>query len=321
MNVGGAALAIVRGHGRIVVLAAIYAAFSVIAPSFFGIANLVDIFHVIAPTMIVASGMALLAISGKLDISVGSIAYAASAIFAVRVRHSQVPWVMEALLALGMGAFLGAINGAIVVLLRVSPLIATLGTMIIFRGAGLALTDGGLVELPDPIKALGNEQAGSMFADTIIAACVVLAVHFVHHQTNFGRQLTAIGNSDAVARRIGIAVDRQAFLGFLISGTLAALAGVLYTLQVGVNTAKIGEGLEFTALAVIVVGGISLFGGRGNILVGVTLGSLMFQIIRSGLQHVGANPYSYRLVEGSVIFIAMFADALTADKRYELHRT
>ena len=86
----------------------------------------------------------------------------------------------------------------------------------------------------------------------------------------------------------------------------------MYTMQVAVNTSKIGEGMEFTAVAAVVVGGISLFGGRGNILTAVILGSLTFQMIRSGLQHIGANPYSYRLVEGVVIFVAMYADALKA---------
>ena len=84
-------------------------------------------------------------------------------------------------------------------------------------------------------------------------------------------------------------------------------------MQVAVNTSKIGEGMEFTAIAVVVVGGISLFGGRGNILIAVILGSLTFQIIRSGLQHLGADPYSYRLVEGVVIFVAMYVDALKSD--------
>jgi ribose/xylose/arabinose/galactoside ABC-type transport system permease subunit len=79
-----------------------------------------------------------------------------------------------------------------------------------------------------------------------------------------------------------------------------------------VSTAKIGEGMEFTAVAAVVVGGISLFGGRGNILASVILGSLTFQMIPSGPQHVGANPYSYRLVEGVVIFVVMYADALKA---------
>ena len=113
-----------------------------------------------------------------------------------------------------------------------------------------------------------------------------------------------------MARRIGIPVDRRTVATLLLSGTFAAIGGVIYTLQVGVNTAKIGDGMEFTAVAAVVVGGVSLFGGRGNILTSVILGSMIFQIIRSGLQQVGANPYSYRLVEGVVIFIAMYADAL-----------
>jgi ribose/xylose/arabinose/galactoside ABC-type transport system permease subunit len=132
----------------------------------------------------------------------------------------------------------------------------------------------------------------------------------VHRRTTFGRQLTAMGNDEDVARRIGIPVQRRTFAVLALSGLLAAAAGVMYTMQVAVNTAKIGEGMEFTAVAAVVVGGISLFGGRGNVLTSVILGSLTFQLIRSGLQHIGANPYSYRLVEGVVIFVAMYADAL-----------
>ena len=113
-----------------------------------------------------------------------------------------------------------------------------------------------------------------------------------------------------MAQRIGIPVGRRIFATLLISGTLAAIAGVIYTLQVGVNTAKIRDGMEFTAVATVVVGGMSLFGGRGNSLASVILGSMIFEVISSGLQQAGANPYLYRLVEGVVIFIAMYADAL-----------
>ena len=184
--------------------------------------------------------------------------------------------------------------------------------MIAFRGFGLALTDGGLIEMPDAIKPLGNSMLGPIFLDTAIALVVLVAMHLVHRRTTFGRQLTAMGNDEDVARRIGIPVERRTFAALLLSGLLAAIAGVMYTMQVAVSTAKIGEGMEFTAVAAVVVGGISLFGGRGNILTSVILGSLTFQMIRSGLQHIGANPYSYRLVEGVVIFVAMYADALKA---------
>src|SRR4029079_10023532 len=143
---------------------------------------------------------------------------------------------------------------------------------------------------------------------------IVLAVHLLQRWTNMGRQLTAIGNDEEVARRIGIPVDRRVFFSFVLSGLLAATAGVIYTMQVAVNTSKIGEGMEFTAVAVVVVGGISLFGGRGILLTAVILGALTFQMISSGLQHTGANPYSYRLVEGVVIFVAMYVDALKTER-------
>jgi ribose/xylose/arabinose/galactoside ABC-type transport system permease subunit len=303
-------LDIARSYGFVIVLAIVYVGFSVAAPSFFGASNLVDILHVVAPLMVVASGMALVVMSGRLDISVGSIAYVASAVFALLMRDGSVPFVIGLAAAIGTGLVLGAINAAIVVALRVNSLIATLGTMIAFRGFGLSLTDGGLIEMPDAIKPLGNTMLGPIFLDTLLALVVVAVIHGVHRRTSFGRQLTAIGNGEDIARRIGIPVERRIFAVLLLSGLLAAVAGVLYTMQVAVNTAKIGEGMEFTAVAAVVVGGISLFGGRGNILTAVILGSLTFQMIRSGLQHIGANPYSYRLVEGVVIFIAMYADAL-----------
>jgi len=305
-------LDIARGFGFVIVLLTVYAGFSLAAPSFFGLANFIDILHVVAPLIVVASGMAFVVISGKLDISVGSIAYVASAIFALLMRDGEVSLGIGLAAAAGAGLALGAINGLIVVGLRVNTLIATLGTMIAFRGFGLSLTDGGLIEMPNAIKPLGNTMLGPVFLDTVIALMVLLLMHFVHRRTPFGRQLTAMGNDEDVARRIGIPVQHRTFAVLVLSGFLAAVAGVMYTLQVAVSTAKIGEGMEFTAVAAVVVGGISLFGGRGNILTSVILGSLTFQMIRSGLQHIGANPYSYRLVEGVVIFVAMYADALKA---------
>lgn len=301
---------LVRGFGVVLVLAVTYAFFSLATTSFFGVQNLLDILHVVSPLVIVAGGMALVVISGKLDISVGSTAYVASAVFALLLHAAILPFAAAVAVAIGVGILLGLINGAIVVGLRINSLIATLGTMIAFRGFGLSLTNGGLIELPDAIKSFGNTTLGPIYVDTVIAAAILLVIHTLHRGTSFGRQLTAIGNSEDVARRIGIAVGRRTFASLVISGMLAAAAGVMYTMQVAVNTAKIGEGMEFTAVAAVVVGGISLFGGRGNILSSVILGSLIFQIIRSGLQQIGANPYSYRLVEGVVIFVAMYADAL-----------
>ena len=173
---------------------------------------------------------------------VGSIAYVASALFALIMRNASLPFPAAVMISITAGLALGCINAAIVVSLRVNSLIATLGTMIAFRGLGLFLTDGGLVVLPEPIKALGNVAIGPLYVDTIIALIILLAVQFLDRRTTFGRQLTAIGNNEDVGRRIGIPVDRRTFATLLISGAFAAIAGVIYTLQVGVNTAKIGDG-------------------------------------------------------------------------------
>jgi ribose/xylose/arabinose/galactoside ABC-type transport system permease subunit len=299
-----------RRHGFVIVILIVYISISVAAPSFFGTGNLINMFHVMAPLMVVASGMALIVMSGKLDISVGSTAYVASAIFALLMRENTIPVALGWTIALAAGLAAGTINALIIVYLRVNALIATLGTMIAFRGFGLLLTDGGLIEMPEAVKPLGNVMLGPIYADTVLALIIVAAMH----STSFGRQITAIGNNEDVARRIGIPVDRRVFASFITSGLLGAAGGIMYTMQVAVSTSKIGEGMEFIAIAVVVVGGISLFGGRGNILTAVVLGALLFQMIRSGLQHLGANPYSYRLVEGVVIFLAMYVDALKAER-------
>ena len=181
------ALTTLRNSGALIVLVVTYAVFSVAAPSFFGLRNLLDIIHVISPMIIVATGMALVVMSGKLDISVGSIAYVASAVFALIMRNGglSVPVAVAASTAAGIA--LGCVNAAIVVGLRVNSLIATLGTMIAFRGLGLFMTDGGLIVLPESVKSLGNVAIGPLYVDTIIAFWYSFSLsELLHRRTTFG---------------------------------------------------------------------------------------------------------------------------------------
>jgi ribose/xylose/arabinose/galactoside ABC-type transport system permease subunit len=120
----------------------------------------------------------------------------------------------------------------------------------------------------------------------------------------------AMGNDITVARRLGLPVDPTGFISFVLSGVLASLGGILTTIQNGAVSPFLGSGWEFTALAAIVVGGISLLGGRGTVFFSVLPGVFIFEMIRNGLTNLGADPYSYRLVGGVVIFAAMYADAL-----------
>ncbi len=315
MSVAGRIGGLLLQHGFVAVLVVVFIVFAVFTDTFFTFGNIVDMLHAMSPLMVISAGLALVVMAGKLDISVGSVAYVAASCGTLLMLRLGWPPVPALLAALSVGAALGAINGLIVVVLRVNPLITTLGTMIAYRGVGLQLTNAEVARLPEGVRVLGNWSVGPVFGDTLIALAIVIAVHLLHRRTVFGRQLTAIGNGEDVARRIGMPVDWLVFAAFVFSGVLAAVGGVLDTLQIGAISAYLGKGLEFNAVAVIVVGGISLFGGRGAILSGVVLGALVFEMIRNGLNHVGANPYAYRLVSGAVIFAAMYADALKSGVR------
>lgn len=288
--------------------------FSLSAPGFLGPENLFGMLHAMAPIAIISTGMALIVMMGKLDISLGSIALVSMGISAIMLQSGYGVFVAVTVTLL-VGATLGAINGFVVCVLKVNPLIATLGTMIAFRGLGNQITDAQVILLPDSLRALGNFSFGYMFFDSVICILLLLIIHFLHRRTRFGKIITAIGNDETTSRRIGLPVNQTIFLSFIIAGTLASIGGFFASAQVGAVTSFLGKGMEFTAVAVVVVGGISLFGGRGSILWGVVLGSLTFEVIRSGLNHIGANPYFYQLIGGIVIFIAMYAAAIKSGRQ------
>ena len=288
--------------------------FSLSAPGFLGPENLFGMLHAMAPIAIISTGMALIVMMGKLDISLGSIALVSMGISAIMLQSGYGVFVAITVTLL-VGATLGAINGFVVCVLKVNPLIATLGTMITFRGLGNQITDAQVILLPDSLRALGNFSFGYMFFDSVICILLLLIIHFIHRRTRFGKIITAIGNDEITSKRIGLPVNQTIFLSFIIAGTLASIGGFFASAQVGAVTSFLGKGMEFTAVAVVVVGGISLFGGRGSILWGVVLGSLTFEVIRSGLNHIGANPYFYQLIGGIVIFIAMYAAAIKSGRQ------
>lgn len=297
-------------RGFLVVFVIVFLFFSVVTRHFFELDNLLNILSAMAPLAISAAGLALVVMSGRLDISIGSIAFLSCAIGALLMRANGLSPVLAAIIVVGCGALLGVINAFIVVVLRVNSLIATLSTMIAYRGIALQLTDALLVQLPPEVRFIGNARIGPIPVDILLMFLVVIPVHLLQSQTVFGRRIMAMGNDISVARRLGLPVDLAGFNTFVLSGVLASLGGILTTIQNGAVSPFLGSGWEFTALAAIVVGGISLLGGRGTIFFSVLPGAFIFEMIRNGLTNLSANPYSYRLVSGVVIFAAMYADAL-----------
>ena len=210
-------------RGFFVVFAIIFVFFALATQHFFQAENILNIFSAMDPLAITASGLALVVMSGRLDISVGSTAFLSCAIGALLMNHSDLNPALAAIIVVCCGALLGAVNGFIVVVLGVNSLIATLSTMIAYRGMALAFTDALLVQLPPPIRFLGNARLGPIPLDIFVMLVVLVLVHLLQTRTAFGRQIMAMGNDIAVARKVGLPVDRIGFFSFVLAGALASV--------------------------------------------------------------------------------------------------
>lgn len=297
-------------HGFNIVLVALFAFFTLTAPRFLNATNIISLLHAAAPMMVIAAGLAVVVMTGKLDISVGSVAFLTTSIGTLLIVRNGVDPLLTVAIMLVVGVLIGMLNGFIITVLRVNPLITTMGTMIGLRGVGLELTKSTNIALPAEIRRLSNAMIGPVFADILIALGIMLLIHFLITRTQFGRQIFAIGNDTDTAARLGVRVNRVTFLTFVLSSVLATIGGILVVVQVGAASGNIGDGYEFSAMSVIVIGGISLFGGEGSILPGALRGVLILEIIRNGLNHLGADPYAYKFINGAIIFIAMYANSL-----------
>jgi ribose/xylose/arabinose/galactoside ABC-type transport system permease subunit len=296
-------------YGFYLVMALVVVYFAANSRNFLAIDNLFRLANTAAPSIIIASGLALVVMTGKLDISVGSIAFVSCTVGLLLILRHSVPIPLGLLIILLTGALLGALNGFIVVVLKVNPLITTIGMMIALRGVAFQLTEMRAFSIPEPLRVATNARFGPITLDIMVAVLSILAIWYLHTRTPFGRQVTALGNGEEVAARLGVRVGRITFLTFVISGLMAALGGMFLMFQVDSINSQLGEGYEFTAIAIIVIGGISLFGGQGSIL-GLIPGALTLTIIQAGLNFIGASPFAYPFVRGGIIFIAMFADSL-----------
>ncbi|MCF7942918.1 MAG: ABC transporter permease [Spirochaetia bacterium] len=302
-------------YGFYVILFGVILFFTFSAEYFLTFANINSLVHAAAPMLIIAAGMAFVVFTGKLDISLGSIAYLSTCIGAVLMKNLGFPPAAAFIIVLLSGIVLGGINGFIIVILKVNPLITTLGTLTAFRGLGLILTQSFEIRMPEAVRAFGTSRILGVFSDVWLALLLLILLHFIHQKAVFGKQVTALGNGEEVCLRLGIRVDRTIFLTFMLAGFLASIGGIVSMAQIGQSTTFLGKGMEFTAVAAIVLGGISLFGGEGKIIPGVLIGVLTLELIRNGLNHLGANPYLYEFVNGGIIFTAMSADALKARLR------
>lgn len=289
-------------HASLLLLALAVLVFGLMEPRFWSWQSLTNLLTQSSSAIVAATGMTFVLLTAGVDLSLGAVMFLCAAV-AGKLALSGQPMVLCAAAMLGCGALCGAVNAAAVVWLRVMPFIVTLASLYLDRGLALNITETRAMNLPEVFLTLGRPAAAIS-----LAAVVVLLSELTLRHTVYGRHLYAVGAGRRIAEYAGLPARRLTFSVYVVCGLCAALAALLTLGQLGAVSPKFGENREFTAIAAAVLGGTSLFGGRGGVFPGAVFGALLMQCIESGLVMVNANPYLYPMIMAAVIFAAVLLD-------------
>ncbi len=286
-----------------VVLLAVFAGMS---GRFLSAENFVNILIQAAHTGIIAIGMTFVLLVGGIDLSVGANMYVCAAVLGLFLSHVPL-WASFPLVML-LGLLFGIVNAVFITRLRVAAFITTLATLFIGRGLALYMTGNKLIPLGNSVLVLGRSSylgvPSAIWAFAIVLACAFVTLS----ETPFGRQIYAVGADAEAAAKGGINVRRILFSAYCICGVCAAIGGLVSASQVAVASSTFGYQEEFPVIAAAVLGGTSLFGGRGGVL-GTVFGAVLIQTVENGLVMTNADPYIYPLVISAIIFVAVFVDS------------
>ncbi|MDB5439028.1 MAG: Sugar transporter permease [Caulobacteraceae bacterium] len=302
--------------GPFIGLIALCVFFSIRAPHFASLQNVIIIFDQVTVYGILAIGMTLVIIAGGIDLSVGSVLAFSAMTTGWLFSIIGMPFVPALLCGVAAGALAGLVSGLLVTQARVPAFIATLATMTIARGLANKYTNGNVVTgWPDGFNTLNiHRYFGVVTATTAFFLLLALIAGAVLRYRPVGRNLYAIGGNAEVARLAGVPVKAYLIGVYAVSGALAAVAGMANAARLQTSQPYDGLGYELTAIAAVVIGGASLSGGVGGI-GGTMVGVLIIGVLNSGLSQIGAQTYDKDIIIGLMIAAAVAFDTLIRRRR------
>ncbi|MEW6302653.1 MAG: ABC transporter permease [Verrucomicrobiota bacterium] len=289
-------------------LALVLLAMALFAPSFYQPQPLLSLLAREAPTLVVACGMALVIISRQIDISVGS-QFAVCSVCAGLLAAMKWPVTLALPASILIGAALGGLNGLLIAGLRLPSIVVTLATMVTLREALRWKQQGAFVNLPDGVQWFGLSQSTGQWLLIVVALLLLVLLAFAMKHLSAGRFVYAVGSDAEAARLAGIRPQLTTFCVFVLMGALVGLAAMMNVVQSPQVDPKAGTGLELKTIAAVVVGGVAISGGRGN-LWGVFAGLLLLACINPALTHLRVEPYWEKAIQGAIILLAVIADGL-----------
>ncbi|MGH3440606.1 MAG: ABC transporter permease [Nitriliruptorales bacterium] len=285
------------------IVAGLFVWASVASDDFRTVTNLSSLSRQGIALALVALAQFIVVLTAGIDLSVGAMAKLTSIAAAMVMAGSNGRLLPGLLAALAVGALSGGVNGFAITRLRVPPFVSTLGTLAVLQGLSLFIAPTPKGRTSPLLVQAYSWRVGPVFVVVLVVAVVWLALWHLLHRRPWGRHVYAVGGQDEVARLTGIAVDRVRFSVYTASGLLSALAGILIVSKSGVGDPNAGLGLEFESLAAVVIGGASLFGGRGR-LAGVLGGVVLLAMISNIFNLVGIQVWYQQLLKGAIILVA-----------------
>jgi ribose transport system permease protein len=297
--------AFLQRYASVAILLILLVAASFMSSSFLSERNLFNVLRQVSATGIMAVGMLYVILTSGIDLSVGSVAALASVLTASFLGDHGM-WSSIGLVLL-VGAACGAFSGVLVAYLRLPAFVMTLAVMTIARGLSLIISKGQPIIVDADLSLVARFGSGFSFGiphPVLLMAGVYVAGGVVLAFTRFGRLVKAIGSNSEAVRLSGIRVPRYLLAVYVISGVLAAVAGVISTSRTGVGSATVGVGAELQTIAAVVIGGASLAGGRGGV-INTFIGVVVLGVINNIMNLAGVPGYHQEVVMGAIIVIAV----------------
>jgi ribose transport system permease protein len=310
-----------RSHGSFVrrfqleirmfsVLAALSIALSLVSSHFFSLGNLFNLMDQSVVVGIAAIGQTFVILVAGIDLSVGALTGVAGMVLGLALTSAGLPVPVAIVAALAVGGLMGLVNGLLVTVGRIAPFIVTLGMMSIGRSLAYVISDGNsLSSLPQGLSYIGSADVFGVPANFLFVILLFALAWYYLTYTKGGRTLYAIGSNIEAARASGLKVSYYTNLAYVLSGALAALAAVMLGSRLMSIDPIAGNGLELDAIAAVVIGGASLFGGRGS-MIGTLFGVLIMAMIRNGLNLLNVGPYWQGSAIGAIIIVAVLAERI-----------
>jgi len=278
--------------------------FAILTPNILTITNIVNLLVQVSIVAIAAAGMTFALTSGSFDFSIGSTLSLTTCVLAINIP--RIGLFLSVVLALAVGVILGLINGIIITKFKVQTFVATLATMIIYRGLSSIYTHGQDASLINyrQIKMFSNGEILFIPAPIIITIFVYILFYLIFKYSLFSLFVRSIGSNEKIARMIGLNVDRTIIYIFIMTAVTSVIGGIIQTSQLLTGNAKFGVGFELEVITATILGGTRISGGKGN-LWGTLCAAIMLGIIKNGLNLLGISDNYQKLITGIILVLAL----------------